>query len=112
MIRSATTFVLSLALLGGAPGTSQAQAPPCRAAGEPLDLLADREEVILGMQRLPPACLEQLMSDCSAAAGQGMLDGGSAAVCSLGYEAMLRGRFHGDFNALLAWWRSERTARR
>jgi hypothetical protein len=29
-------------------------------------------------------------------------------ACSLGHEALLRRVFGGDFNALLAWWRSQR----
>lgn len=41
-------------------------------------------------------------------AGRQILDLGSAAICSIGYEALLKRGFNGDFQALIGWWRRQR----
>ena len=33
-----------------------------------------------------------------------------AALCSIGFEALKKRKFGGDFNAMLAWWRLHRDA--
>ena len=53
-------------------------------------------------------CLKQLMVACNESANRMLLDTGSAFTCSIGYEALLRGSFRGDFQAMLAWWRQQR----
>ena len=89
-----------------APGTTEVAPAQCELpAGAPL---ANRVELLAQYERLPPSCLRSLFAQCSAAAGQGLLDFDSAATCSFGYEALLKQGFGGNFHALLAWWEGER----
>ena len=37
-----------------------------------------------------------------------MLDPWEATVCSANYEAFLKARFRGDFDALMRWWQDHR----
>ncbi len=67
---------------------------------------SDREDSLRTQQQLPETCLKRLVRQCDADADAGFLDGGSAATCSLRYEALLRRGFHGDFSAFLRWWQS------
>lgn len=97
--------VLAAAGTAGASGPASECKPPARA-----DPLADRAGTLAQYERLPRACLVSLFQHCSRAAGEALLDPGSAAVCSFGYEALLRQGFGGDFGAMMAWWRSQRTA--
>ena len=60
-------------------------------------LVANRSEIAIRIFRA-----------CNDASKQAMLDFGSAATCSFGYEALLSRHFDGDFGRLLAWWNSER----
>lgn len=64
----------------------------------------DREASIRRHGHLPDACLKGMVRQCADAAENGLLDGDSAAICSVRYEALLRHGFRGDFEALLAWW--------
>ena len=57
---------------------------------------------------MPERCLKALFKECGDAAGRQMLDLGSAAICSIGYEALLKQGFNGDFHALIGWWRRQR----
>ena len=82
----------------------------CVLPGDGRDPLADRAGLLAEYERLPPTCLQDLVLACTAVTNRAMLDFGSAAVCSLGYEALLSRRFGGNFQALLAWWNSERAA--
>jgi len=70
--------------------------------------LADREAWLSRYEALPPHCLKTLFMVCSEAAKVQLLDLGAAATCSIGYEALLRRGFAGDFQALMAWWRTQR----
>lgn len=113
MTEKLSRLVLLLALSAGPQALAWAEAPAdCRPGGEPLNVLTEREAIISRLEQLPESCLKDMFRGCSAAARETMLDGGSAALCSMGYEALLRRSFQGDFNALMAWWRSERTAAR
>lgn len=60
-------------------------------------------------EQLPSHCLKAIFLRCSAQANQQLMDFDSAASCSIGYEALLKRDFAGDFQALMAWWRSQRT---
>ena len=53
---------------------------------------------------------QRLVVDCDTAASRQLLDSGSAFSCSIGYEALLKRGFQGDFQAMLAWWRSREAA--
>ncbi|WBY00325.1 hypothetical protein PE066_12665 [Ramlibacter tataouinensis] len=81
--------------------------PPSRCDGPAYDgpALWHRQERLAQFESLGEHCLKRLMVECDAAAGRQLLDPDSAFTCSLGYEALLRRGFDGNFQALLAWWR-------
>jgi hypothetical protein len=97
-----------------APGARQrpAAAATCQQPEHAGDPMLDREERIRQYETLGEPCLKRLLVECNAAANSRLLDGGSAFACSIGYEALLKRHFGGDFQAMLAWWRTvpERTA--
>ena len=68
--------------------------------------LANRAGTIASFERLPDACLKRIAIECSEATNQDVLDLGTAAICSMGYEALLAKSFGGNFNEMLAWWQS------
>jgi len=87
---------------------AHAQTPAsCELPASDRDPLSDRAGILAEYQRLPNACLQQIVRACSQASSHAMLDFGTAAVCSFGYEALLAQQFGGDFPALLAWWRAQ-----
>lgn len=89
----------------GVPQPAGCQAPPYD--GPPL---LHRKERISQFEALGEPCLKQLMVECNAAANKQLLDPGSAFSCSIGYEALLKRGFGGDFQAMLAWWRNREGA--
>ena len=95
-----------------AAGQAGAQGPPAECEAEPPEghPLADREAAMSVYERMPESCLKALFVGCSDAAGRQLLDMGSAAMCSMGYEALLKRGFGGDFHALLGWWRIQRSS--
>jgi hypothetical protein len=54
--------------------------------------------------------LKAVWLTCDAQASQALIGPADAAVCSITHEQLLRQAFGGDFNRLLAWWRSQRAA--
>lgn len=72
--------------------------------------LAGRAESLSRYEAMPPQCLKAMFMVCTEAARTQLLDLGSAAACSIGYEALLRSGFGGNFQALMAWWRTQRSA--
>lgn len=72
--------------------------------------LANRAESLSRFEAMPPQCLKAMFMVCTEAARTQLLDLGSAAACSIGYEALLRSGFGGNFQALMAWWRAQRSA--
>ncbi len=60
-----------------------------------------------GIEALSEREAKQFYLDCSHAALRGRLGSGETAVCSIGYDVLLRRHFGGDFHALLAWSRSQ-----
>jgi len=91
-----------------APGPQAAQPQACAAPAEADNPLADRREQLSLYEGMPEHCLKTLVMECTAVANERMLDMGSAATCSIGYEALLKRGFGGDFKAMLAWWRTQR----
>jgi hypothetical protein len=69
---------------------------------------AKRESELLVFDREPEACLKAMFMNCSEASEQNVLDVGTAMVCSVAYEALLKSVFKGNFDTLLAWWQSQR----
>jgi hypothetical protein len=81
--------------------------PGCSADLPQGNPIAERERTISSLKQMPESCLKSLFIDCSRAADESFLDLGSAAYCSMGYEALLSKGFGGNFHALLGWWRRE-----
>jgi hypothetical protein len=69
--------------------------------------------VPVASQTLDGASLEELERTywrCDHDATAGLLDGGSAMLCSVVTETFKARRFGGDFRAMLAWWRANKDA--
>ena len=98
-------------VLAAAGLVAQAEGPDaerCRAPAHDGPPLADRQERIAQYEDLGEQCLKRLLLACDDAANRNLLDSGAAFACSIGYEALLRRGFGGDFQAMLGWWRSWR----
>jgi hypothetical protein len=80
----------------------------CEIPPVPTHPLMDRDEGLSQYIQMPEHCLKTMYMYCSAASEKAVLGRGPMIACSLGHEALLRRVFGGDFNALLAWWRSQR----
>lgn len=81
--RAAAAF--AAALIGGVPASAQA----ARSTAE----------------------LEAAFWRCDYETTQGLLDIGTAEVCSNATEALRMARFEGDFNAMLAWWQQNKESK-
>lgn len=109
----ALRWLLAIAgLAASMPAGAQSPAGPCEVQAFEDHAFVDRLGTLSRFEQLPAQCLKVLFMRCSEEAGSHVLDLSSAAVCSIGYEAMLRTIFAGDFQALMAWWRIQRDANR
>ena len=72
---------------------------------------ADGFAVIAQIQQLPDTDLKEFYLRCNRAALRGGFGSGEAALCSVGYETLLKRTFEGDFRALLDWRRAQHAAR-
>jgi hypothetical protein len=102
--RAAAAAVLAAAAPLAPAETPLAGCSQLPGAGQ--DPLANRAGILAEYKRLPQACLQDIFSTCATQSTQGLLDFGSAAVCSFAYEALLSQRFGGSFRELMAWWRT------
>lgn len=96
----------------GLAHADEGQPTECRAAVSQDRLLASRSATISSLEQMPATCLKALLVECSDSANQALLDLGSAALCSMGYEALLQKGFGGSFPAMMVWWQRDRDARR
>lgn len=97
---------LSLIAMGCGAAWSQPAAARCPDTLPAGTSWLDREASIRVQEQLPEACLKSLVRQCDADAEAGFMDGGSAATCSVRYEALLRYGFRGNFQELLRWWQT------
>jgi hypothetical protein len=81
-----------------------------RAGSEPPDAgwPASREAILAAYERMPGAQLEELFLRCDARASHEMLDAGDGILCAMAWDTLLKGKFGGDVDAFLAWWRPRR----
>jgi hypothetical protein len=86
------------AMVGGLCVTAAAQSPASSTGGSRTAAPA------------APATVESAFWDCDAMASAHLVDPGTAAHCSVITEELRRGRFNGDFDAMLAWWRLGKVA--
>lgn len=92
---------IALAAGGLARGQTQTQG---------LELLAQREQLVDRFMRLPAPELKAVYMRCDDEAIERGMAFADAYMCSLAYEVLLKQTFDGDFDALLAWWRTQRIA--
>jgi hypothetical protein len=100
-LRIALIWVACAAPLAHAQDHAKTQ---CRLAVPEGHPMVHRAETIASMQHLPDSCLKSMLVECDETARASLVDPGSAALCSMGYEALLRKSFGGSFGAMLAWW--------
>jgi hypothetical protein len=105
-------LLVTATVLAAWPAGADPQPQPCRLPSPEANPLADRADLLAQYERLPRPCLRALFTACSQAAGQGVLDFGSAAACSFDYEALLSQDFDGSFPAFMAWWQSQQAPSR
>lgn len=72
---------------------------------------AEGSAAIAHIQQLADSDLKEFYLRCNRAALRGGLGSGEAALCSVGYETLLKRTFEGDFHALLDWRRAQHSAR-
>jgi hypothetical protein len=106
--RSWQRLALSAALFACEWAAGDEMSMRCEAALSEGYVLADRSGTISAMERMPENCLKSMLIQCSETADRQFMDLGSAAMCSMGYEALLRKSFGGSFHAFMEWWRRER----
>jgi hypothetical protein len=106
----ATMFRCAAALWVAAAGAPAfAESPSgCQVQPSEVDPFFDREATLSRYEQLPQYCLKAMFMQCAAQANRQVLDFDSAANCSIGYEALLKRGFSGDFRALMAWWHTQR----
>ena len=63
------------------------------------------------VEHLPESDLERLFLLCSRESSQRLMGFDEAALCSVGFEALKKRKFGGDFDAMVAWWRLHRDER-
>jgi hypothetical protein len=98
------TGVLSAATWCGAAGAEPANIPGIG--------LGQRDRLITAFEQLPMARLEGVFMACDQASSARLMAMDEGALCAMAWDALLRRRFEGDVEALLAWWRAERSRRR
>jgi hypothetical protein len=76
-------------------------------AREPGPALDYDSRLVAALRELPEKNLKALYLQCARASTQGSIGSNDIALCSIGYEILLKRTFGGDFFALLAWWRSQ-----
>lgn len=101
-------LVAAALVLATPPAAAEAADSECHLPASDLDPLANRAGILAAYEDLPQSCLREIFTACSSASSRTLLDFGSAAICSFGYEALLKQGFGGNFRALLMWWTSQR----
>ena len=104
--------IAAMCACAGAAQAGEAQPAQCEVpAAQGGAIFPDREETIATfVAQVPESCLKSLVVACGHTASRELLDPGTAAICSIGYEALLRKTFGGSFHAMLMWWRGDRAA--
>jgi len=106
--RALRCLVAAAFVVATPPAAAETADSDCRLPAGELDPLANRAVILAAYEGLPRSCLQDIFTACSSAASHTLLDFASAAVCSFGYEALLKQAFDGNFRALLTWWTSQR----
>lgn len=101
------TFFLAAATLAASASAASADDVPFSAQ----QVAADGSAAIAHIQQLTDSDLKEFYLRCNRAAMRGGLGSGEAALCSVGYETLLKRTFEGDFLALLDWRRAQHAAR-
>ena len=100
-------FVLAAAALAASTPAAPADGVPFSAQ----QVAAEGSAATAHIQQLADTDLKEFYLRCNRAALRGGLGSGEAALCSVGYETLLKRTFEGDFRALLDWRRAQDAAR-
>jgi hypothetical protein len=73
-----------------------------------VDFNASRPEIVAQMNDVPAHELRHVYLACARESKQRLLDIGEAVVCTTVADTLLAREFHGNFEALLSWWRTHR----
>jgi len=101
------SIILAAAALSASEPAESSDAVPFSAQ----QVAAEGSVAIAYIQQLADADLKEFYLRCNRAALRGGLGSGEAALCSVGYETLLKRTFEGDFRALLDWRRAQHGAR-
>ena len=100
-----TALTAVMALVGvAAPGSLAANEP----APSVRRVLDQHDRAVARFVSQPLDQLELVYLRCSREAETRLMGMDEAALCSIASEALLKRRFDGDFEAMLAWWRTNR----
>jgi len=84
---------------------------PTAGLAQPLrhvDFNASRPEIVAQLGAVPAHELRRVYLACARESNQRLLEPGEAVVCTTVADTLLAREFHGNFEALLAWWRAQR----
>lgn len=102
----ALRVVVALALAIGIALPASGQLPsPVSTVPKGADRIGD---IVASLEKLSESDLKKFYVRCSHAALRGRMGSGEIALCSTGYEILLKRVFRGDFRALLEWSRRNR----
>ena len=68
-----------------------------------VDVKAEPDQVRMAFERLSEKEMKDLYLRCNEEALASRLAKAEIALCSIGYDVLLKQHFHGEFGALLAW---------
>lgn len=74
-----------------------------------ISLLGAREQLLATFDKMPETQLKALFLDCSRQSSERLLAVDEAVPCAMAWDALLRRGFNGDIDALLTWWRANRS---
>ena len=110
--RRARTALMALTALTAVMAFVGVAAPGSVAADEAAPsvrrVLDQHDRAVTHFVSQPLEQLELVYLRCSREAELRLLGMDEAAMCSIASEALLKRRFDGDFEAMLAWWRTNR----
>ena len=75
-----------------------------------IDFNAQRSAIVAQLAAVPANDLRHVYLACARESSDRLLEPGEAVICSMVADALLAREFNGDFQALIAWWQTQRDA--
>jgi hypothetical protein len=107
LTKAAALIAVAWALGGASASAQEPQGPPSLFQAREPAALDYENPLVAALHELPEQDLKAFYLECNRAATQTSLGSGDIALCSIGYEILLKSTFGGDFSALLAWSRNQ-----